>query len=268
MAHETRRTTSSTTQDASQNKITKLDKFKVLVRFNLMMIFEIALPFALHAILKNYMRETWALLISCAPPFIIIIYGLIRRRRADVIGVVLIICFIVDAALTLLKDGPWIQLIRKFDMTATVSAILIISLIPIKLGTFQLRPLAFYLIKDCITGGSFGNSNPKVNLPGLTEDEPSDERWNRYWVSYQYFRRGFTIITVSCGFGLLIEIPIRIYIMYKLSSNDKASLYSDIFHYVWSVVLGIINSIIFSWMKKKNNKIVADGASATDKPLE
>src|SRR4051794_529531 len=121
MSDENEQTPSSTTQNISQNRITRQDKLKIILRVGLMIFFEIALPFALYYILKNYIREIWALLISGVPPFIIAIYGLISRRRADIIGVIVVISFIISAVVSLIKDDPRIQLLRKSTITGTVS---------------------------------------------------------------------------------------------------------------------------------------------------
>ncbi|CAB4440275.1 unnamed protein product [Rhizophagus irregularis] len=268
MSNENGQTTSSTIQNTSQNKITKQDKLKIILRVGLMIFFEIALPFALYYTLKNYLRDIWALLISGIPPFIIAIYGLISRRRADIIGVIVVLSFILSAVASLIKDDPRIQLLRRSAITCIISAVLIISLIPIKIGTFKMKPLAFYFLKDMATGGSFGYSNSKVNLPGLTEDEPIDARWDRYWASYQYFRRGIIIMTALWGFGLLSEVPIRVIIIYKLSSIDQAFLLVNVIHYIYLIIMGLLTLVCAGWMKKQSDKIAADDVSDSDKPPE
>src|SRR5205823_14013719 len=99
----------------------------------------------------------------------------------------------------LLRDDPLIQLLLRSAITSTIGITLLITLLPIKFGTFRMRPLAFYFIKDMATGGTFAHSSSSVNLPGITNDEPIAERWERYWVSYPLFRRGFIIVTAIWG---------------------------------------------------------------------
>ncbi|RIA89516.1 hypothetical protein C1645_681601, partial [Glomus cerebriforme] len=175
----------------------------------LMIFFDIILPFILYYILKNHIKELWALVISGIPPFIIAIYGLISKRRVEILGVVIIISFIVSALVTLLRNDPRIQLLRKSSITGSLGLIFIITLIPIKIRTFEMRPASFYLFKDMAMGGTFGLSSSSINLPGLTEDEPISERWDRYWNSYPSFRRTFIVLTAVWGCGFLSEVPIR-----------------------------------------------------------
>jgi hypothetical protein len=257
-----------TTQNVSQNKISKRNISIVLLRAALMMFFNIILPFVLYFILDNYVREIWALLISGIPPLIFTIYKLISKGRVDALGVIIVSSFIVSAIVSLIKDDPRIQLLRKSVITAVFGIVLVISLIPIKFGTFHLRPLAFYFFKDLMTSGSSSRSSPKVNLSGLTEDEPTGERWERYWGSYLYFRRGFTIITAIWGFGCLSEIPLQIIAIFKSSSIDQAFLYVNIIGYVGSAIIGILTFIVARWMKKQYDIITVVDASASDKPPE
>ncbi|GES79963.1 hypothetical protein GLOIN_2v1773059 [Rhizophagus clarus] len=172
---------------------------------------EFVLPFVLYYILRTYIREVWALLVSSAPPFIIVIYGIISKRRIDVTGVLLIIGLIVSAVVSLLKDDPRIQLLRNV---------------------------------------------------WLTEVEPTEERWDRHWVSYQYFRRGFIIMTAIWGFGLIYQIPIRVIIIYKLST-DQAFLFVNVLEYFSAIMMGLLTPICAWLMKKQSNKIADKDATAS-----
>ncbi|CAB5396535.1 unnamed protein product [Rhizophagus irregularis] len=103
-----------------------------------------------------------------------------------------------------------------------------------------MRPFAFHLLKEMATGGTLGYSSSKVNLQGLTEDEPIDVRWDRYWASYQYFRR--------------------------VSSVEKSFLYINVLQYIWMFMIAILTLICAWWMKRQGDKIAID--SNSDKPLE
>ncbi|RIA86666.1 hypothetical protein C1645_676081, partial [Glomus cerebriforme] len=192
-----------------------------------MLFFEIGLPLALYFILKNFMSEVNALIISGVPPFLVVIYGLIRKRRVDILGILIILSFIVGAIVAALKSDPRIYLLRESTITGTIGLAFLITLIPIKIGSFQLKPMVFYFAKDMATGGSFSYSTTKSELPGLTDDEPVSERWDRYWVSYPTFRHGFIVMTVFWGVGLIAEVPIRVIIVYRMPI-DRAIYLSNI----------------------------------------
>ncbi|CAB4478870.1 unnamed protein product [Rhizophagus irregularis] len=270
MSDENGQTTSSisqhTSQNGSKNKITRQDKVKIILRVVLMLFLQIFLPFILYYTLNNYIPEIWALLISGIPPLAMAIYGLISKRRVDIIGILIIISFLSSAIASVINNDPKIQLLRKSVVSSIISLAFIISLIPIKIGTFKMRPFAFHLLKEMATGGTLGYSSSKVNLRGLTEDEPIDVRWDRYWASYQYFRCGFTIMTAIWGFGLLSTVPIRIIIVFKVSSVEKSFLYINVLQYIWMFMIAILTLICAWWMKRQGDKIAID--SNSDKPLE
>ena len=113
-----------------------------------------------------------------------------------------------------------------------------------------------------MASGIFAFSSSKINLSGLTEDEPTEERWDRHWASYQYFRCGFIIMTVIWGFGLIYQIPIRVIIIYKLSI-DQAFLFVNILEYFSAIIMGLLTPICAWWMKKQSNKITDKDATAS-----
>lgn len=236
------------------------DKLKIILRVGLMIFIEFALPIALYYILSIFIHGVKPFLISGAVPSIAIIYGLIRRRRADIIGSLVSNCLTFGALISLFYGNPKIQLLEKFmNMTLLPFHIIaMISLIPIKIGTFKLRPLLFYIFKDLTTGGAFSYLSPKL----------IDESWDRYWVSFQYFRRGFIFMTVIWGFGLLSEILVRVMIIYNLTpvkmSPEKALAMSNIIHYIWLAKFTLLTLYLVRRMKKQKDKLVAD----SDKPPE
>ena len=56
------------------------------------------------------------------------------------------------------------------------------------------------------------------------------------------------------GAGFLTEVPICVIIIYKMTT-DQALLWSTVVGYVCLLIMLMINSGIFIWMKKKINKI-------------
>jgi hypothetical protein len=237
-------------QSSSQTQNTKQSRFKTFIGIGLMILFDVILPIAIYLILKRYLRETYALIISSIPPFIIVIIGFMRNRRVDILGTMLALSFIVTAIVVAFKDDPRIHLLRRSVVTGVIGTVFLITLIPIKIGSFKMRPIVFYFSKDMATGGSFGYSNSN-ELPGLTEDEPIADRWDRYWDSYPLFRRAFIVMTAVWGVGLLSEVPARVVVVYKVTPFEKAYFISQVITYSWLGVLILFNILYIRWVKKK-----------------
>ncbi|RIA92045.1 hypothetical protein C1645_766175 [Glomus cerebriforme] len=109
------------------------------------------------------------------------------------------------------------------------------------------------------TGGSFSYSTSKSELPGLTEDEPISERWDRYWVSYPSFRHGFIVMTAVWGVGLIAEVPIRVIIVFGTPEN-RAVYLSNIATYSWLIILVIFSIIYVRRFRKRGEKKAVEAA--------
>jgi len=245
-------------------KSIRQNKLKTFMRTGLMIFFEIGLPIALYYILKNYIKEIWALFISSTPPLIIVVCGIIRNRRIDILGVMLILSNVVSAIVASVRNDARLHLLRESAVTGTTGLAFVITLIPIKIGSFRMRPIVFYFARDMATGGTFGYASSRNQLPGLTEDEPIAERWDRYWNSYSMFRRGFIVLTAVWGFGLLSEVPIRAIVVFKSKSVEQAFLLTNVISYSWLGLLILFNIFYARRMQKNGEKAAAAAAAAND----
>jgi hypothetical protein len=254
---------STPTPPNQQVKPTKREKLMVYLGIGLMLFFEIALPLILYYVLKNLIPEIWALIISGVPPFLVVVYGLISKRKIDILGALIIVSFIVSAIVASLKNDTRIYLLRESTITGTVGLTFLITLIPIKIGSFQMRPIIYYFAKDMQTGGTFGYSSPKRNNTVSTED--INELWESYWNEYAVFRQGFIFLTVLWGVGLLIEVPARAIIVLKTPTTERAVFWTNIVTYGWLGVLILINVIYSRRFRKRCIKVITeDKQSATN----
>ncbi|KAF8974938.1 hypothetical protein BGZ52_009426, partial [Haplosporangium bisporale] len=107
------------------------------------MFFDIVLPVILYYTLKSHISVLAALLISSAPPAINCIVKFYIYRKVDPIGVLIIIGFVLSAILSVIDGNPRLLLLRDSFVTGITGLIFIGSLIPIKIRTFQNRPLTY-----------------------------------------------------------------------------------------------------------------------------
>ncbi|CAG8784902.1 3146_t:CDS:1 [Cetraspora pellucida] len=233
---------------------TQKNKRNMLLFFLLMIFVDIGLPILLYYILSKYIPVIWALVISGIPPIVSVILNFIIRKQVNAIGILSIVGFIAGTILSVLQDDPKLYLLRESFITGAVSLVFIVSLIPIKIGSFQMRPLLYYNSKNL----------GLADLKGLTEDEPIPERFERYWRSYALFRRVFIVMTAVWGFGLLLEVPARILIIYNTKTVDEAVYIGNIVIYSWISCLILFNIIYSGWMKKLGKKREAEAAATAE----
>ncbi|CAG8719773.1 38153_t:CDS:1 [Gigaspora margarita] len=220
---------------------TQPNKSRSMLRLLLMMFVDLALPLLLYYILEKFIPTIWALAISGVPPAISVIVNFIYRKQISVLGFLVVLAFIIGIILSVVQGDPRIVLLRESCVTGVFGLVFLITLIPINIGSFQMRPILYYNSKNLEIG----------DLKGLTEDESIPDRYERYWKSYSGFRHTFIILTAVWGVGLLIEVAVRIIIIYKTATIDQAVYFGSIFLYSWLGCLTLFTFIFSRYMQKK-----------------
>ncbi|GES99357.1 DUF3159 domain-containing protein [Rhizophagus clarus] len=185
---------------------------------------------------------------------------IISKRRIDILGAIIIISFIVSDIVSTLKNDTRIYLLRESTITGTIGLTFLLTLIPIKYGTFQMRPIIYYFAKDMQIGGSFGYTPTQRRNSGLSE--VTTQRWELYWEKYAVFRRGFYFLTILWGVSLLLEVLARAIIVFKAPTTDSAVMWTNIVTYSWLGVLILINVLYSKRFKKRCTKIVTEDIRA------
>ncbi|CAG8494701.1 hypothetical protein C2G38_2069892 [Gigaspora rosea] len=223
---------------------TQPSKSRSMLLLLLMMFFDLGLPLLLYYILEKFIPTIWALAISGVPPAISVVVNFIFRKQISVLGFLVVLAFIVGIILSVVQGDPRIVLLRESCVTGVFGLLFLFTLIPIKIGSFQMRPILYYNSKNLEIG----------DLKGLTEDEPIPERYERYWRSYSGFRKTFIVLTAVWGVGLLIEVAVRIVIIYYTTTIDQAVYIGSIFLYSWLGCLTLFTFIFSKYMKKKGEE--------------
>ncbi|KAF0550822.1 membrane protein [Gigaspora margarita] len=231
---------------------TQKNKAKMMLQLLLMMFIDIGLPLLLYFVLSKYLSTILALIISGVPPAISVIVTFILRRQVNVIGLLVLIGFVVGIILSVIQGDPKLFLLRESFITGAIGLAFIITLIPIKVGSFEMRPLVYYNAKNL----------GMANLKGLTEDEPIPERWERYWKSYPRFRQTFIVLTAVWGFGLLLEVPVRVIIIYRTATIDEAVYIGNIFLYSWLGCLVLFTITYSKHRQKEGEKLLKEQEEA------
>ncbi|KAF0458452.1 membrane protein [Gigaspora margarita] len=190
------------------------------------LLINIIIPALLYYLLTRHTKLSHieVLIISGIPSTIFTIYNFIFNRRADFMGIIPIFGFIIgiiSEVVAYSTNNEQLFLLKKALFTCAFALLHFITLIPIKIKSFEMRPLQFYIAKSS-----------GFELRGLTEDEPIPERWERYWKSYHLFRQMFYVLTAIWGFGILIDVVLHVIIVYSTPFNE-AVIINDIVLYSW-----------------------------------
>jgi len=158
------------------------------------------IPWVLYIWLSDYMSSIAALSIATMFPLIDNAAYLIKHRKFDAFGSLMLFTFVLTIVLVALGGTERILLIRESMITGTVGFIFLGSLV------FH-RPLMFHLAKRFIGNPDFvGN-------------------WK-----YDYFRFVMRLMTFVWGIILLLEAAVRTTLVYRLTTAQFLALSNLVFY--------------------------------------
>lgn len=108
------------------------------------LVINAALPYVAYQLLTNYVpsiSKVMALAISASFPAAHSLFGVMRRRSFDVVGVIVVVGIAVSVVATLVGGDPKMLLIRESFVTGALGLIALSSL-------FWRRPLIFYMARQ------------------------------------------------------------------------------------------------------------------------
>ncbi|CAG8742708.1 hypothetical protein C2G38_2094611 [Gigaspora rosea] len=235
---------------------TKKTKRKLQLLSLLMIVIDVVLPLVLYFILSNYIPIFLASAISSIIPFVSAIINFIFFKRVDTTGILSTTGFITATILSIIQDNTKLFLLQQLKQSILLFAaglVLLFTLIPLKIGSFQIRPLLYHYFKNMGMG----------NLKGLTEDEPIPERWERHWRTYAEFRQTFIVLSAVWGFCLMLDVPIRILVIYKTNTPEQALFIGSLVTFGWMQFPVIFTVIYVKLMKNLLEKRIKEKETNT-----
>lgn len=200
-------------------------------------IFDVAAPLAAYSLLRSAgMSAVSALLLSGIFPALGVTIGVIRNRRVDVVGALVLAGIVVGTILGLVSHSTRLVLAEGSVPTAVFGVAC--------LGSLRARhPLMFSFALEF--------SGP---------DTAAGREMARLW-QYEGYRRVFRVITVVWGVGFLLEAAARIVIVYN-TSTGTALASSKVTPFIWAAVLSAWTVAYGTHRRKKGERLAAAAAAA------
>jgi hypothetical protein len=199
-------------------------------------IFDIGGPLlAYHLLQSNGVATVPALVLSGVLPAIGVIIGIVRHRRVDAVGVLVLAGIVIGAILGLVSHNP--KLVLDEGSVST--------------GVFGLICL-----------GSLATDKPMMYRFALEFMGADTERGREFagLRQYQEFRRAFVVITVVWGAAYLIEAVARVIIVQETSAGTALAV-SKVLPYAVAGVL-IAWTIGYGRLQKRRGDRIAAGYAA------
>jgi hypothetical protein len=200
-------------------------------------IIDIAAPLIAYNLLRSAgMSAVTALVLSGVFPALGVAIGVIRHRRLDVVGALVLAGILAGTVLGLISHSTRLVLLEGSVPTAIFGVACLGSL-------WTRRPLMFGMSVEFI-GPDTVKGREMINL------------WQ-----YDGFRRIFRVITAVWGVGFLLEAALRVAIVYNTSTGTALSL-SKITPYIWIGIFMAWTVAYGRYQAKKGQRMMAAAAAA------
>ncbi|KAJ8659878.1 hypothetical protein O0I10_004471 [Lichtheimia ornata] len=203
---------------------TKTRRWLVLRRITYIVIVNAVTPILLYYALKPYLPTVWALVLSSTPTLVSVLIQGVVLRHIDTIGVASICGFSISIILAVVNGDPKLMMMRE---TAGVGAACGFSLIPIRVGSFVLKPVMYYLGKDLIPLKPINNQH----------------RIAYYWEHSRYCRFHIRLLTAVDIVLLELEFGLKLYYIFKFDI-DTVVIASSI---TWGLTGALISAFTISY---------------------
>ena len=222
----------NSTQETGRNR----NRFQAIAK---VVVFDIAGPLAAYSLLRSAgLSSVTALVASGARPAVGVTAGVIRHRRVDAIGILVLAGIAVGTVLGLLSGNPRLVLVEGSVPTAVFGLLCLASL-------WSHRPLIY-----------------RFALEFIGADTPKGRDFVSLW-RYPEFRHVFRLYTVVWGVAYLAEAAARVIIV-ETTSTATALTVSKVMPYV-------VAAALVGWMvaygrraKRQGERLAAAAQAAAD----
>jgi hypothetical protein len=196
-------------------------------------ILDIAAPLAAYGLLRSVgLTTVTALLLSGVFPALGVAIGVIRHRRLDVVGVLVLAGVAIGTVLGLVSHNARLVLMEGSVPTAVFGVACLGSL------WMARRPLMF--------GFALEFTGP---------DTARGREMTRLW-GYEGYRHVFRIITAVWGVGFLLEAALRVIIVYNTSAGTALAS-SQVTPFAWAAVLSAWTIAYGAHRKRKGERLAS-----------
>ncbi|UJR19494.1 hypothetical protein I4U23_022623 [Adineta vaga] len=234
-------------------------------RFILTAVFDLILPLVLFFVLQNHLETVYVLLISGAPPLVMIFLKAIISRTFDALGFLILAGFVISAIVALVTKNDTILLIEKSLILGVISIIFAITLIPIPCccKRCRWRPIAYYIYQDLLP-----TKRKDIGLPDDIFDHPTNKLYDSkkkssdkkevaqvydwLYTNCSSFRRTCYVITAIWAVGLFLEFIGRLTLVLIHLSVTQIVIYAHVILGVVVVTCGLLTVICVTRERKKS----------------
>ena len=214
-------------------------------------ILDIVAPVAVYYGARELGASVWvALIAGGAVPAISVLIGLVTRRRADAMGVIIVAALAASTALSVVSGSPRALLVRDGLTTGAWACYIYLSLL-------ARRPATFVVSRPLLEGRRVFDPLARAWV------RPAPMSWDEIWERAPAFRRIWRICTIIWGSAILADATVRIVMAYTLPITVIPALGGALWP-VTFIVLQVVTNIYFA--RSGFWRILRAGAEAKTEP--
>ncbi|GCE22919.1 VC0807 family protein [Dictyobacter kobayashii] len=164
------------------------------------MLINTGAPFLIYSLASSHMSTVNALLLASAVPLVMTTVELIRKRRVDMMGVLIVLGFVLTAATAYIFNSPKLLLLQSTVVSGLFGLIFLISLL------FQ-KPLLFYVMRSL----------------RCHNDARLIANFNADW-EYPQARTFYRVLTSFWGFLMVAHVALQVLFVMTLSVATVVAL--------------------------------------------
>jgi intracellular septation protein A len=228
-----------TRSDARRTTGTTAAKGGQLRSITMIVIFDIAAPLVAYKVLRSAgMTAVTALLLSGVFPAVGVTVGVVRHRRLDVVGALVLAGIAVGTIVGLISHSARLLLVEGSVPTAIFGVACLGSL-------WARHPLMFSFARE-FTG----------------PDTAKGQEMTRLW-QYEGYRRIFRVITAVWGVAFLLEAALRVVIVYNTSTGTALAI-SKVTPFLFAGIMVAWTFAYGAHHKRKGERMAAATSEVTE----
>ncbi|KAI8977332.1 hypothetical protein BDF20DRAFT_803004, partial [Mycotypha africana] len=220
----------------------------------LAILWSIGLPILLYHLLKPRLGQVVAMIIASCPPLVIVVTRMIKNRTLDLLGFIAGVSFFITGIISIAQPSPQVSSICESITPLLVGVFCILSLFPIKIGSFELRPAIFQITNQLMPRTEKGEElqeHDQQRLQGQQHREEVDKGKALDWIYVHLarFRSDVRMLTACWGIMLIVGFIIKAIIA---STNTDVSKAQDFGYAFFSLATAAM--VVVSWFFTKMMK--------------
>ncbi|KAI8378339.1 hypothetical protein BD560DRAFT_325355 [Blakeslea trispora] len=213
----------------------------------LAILWSIGFPILLYQLLKPRLGQVLAMIVASCPPLMIVITRMLKTKKIDILGLVAGISFLISGIISIAQPSEAVSSICESLVPLLIGVFCLLSLIPIKVGSFELRPLIFQITNQLMPRTEASeklHENDEQRLKNKENDKSKILNW--VYTHMAIFRNDLRILTACWGSVLIVGFVVKVIIASTNTDISKAQNFGYIFF-----TLATVGMVIVSWLYTK-----------------